>query len=99
MEAFVRRRLENILRDKTLPPSLREKADDILRGQGYQLGVIPSVLVDHDPMDRLKAAVTEVNEAWANIGKPYSLWIDWNHRPRRVVITQGVFIERDILFP
>lgn len=81
--------------DTNMPMSVRVAAGDELSLMGWSAPT-PNVA---GPLDRLKAAVDELNAAWANVDKPYSLWIDWNHRPRRVVITQGISIERDVLYP
>lgn len=88
--------IAKIADDESMPTEVRHAAMNALGRLGYNRGFVPQPI---DEMARLKLAVDELNKAWAQVGKPYSLWIDWNHRPRRVVITQGVYIERDVLYP
>jgi len=38
------------------------------------------------PMEALEYAVDDINEAWANAPKGYSIWIDWQER--KVTITK-----------
>lgn len=41
----------------------------------------------------------EVNAAWSELPRGYKLWIDWDARPVKVVLIEGVRIERNVLGP
>lgn len=41
----------------------------------------------------------DVNDLWADMPRNYKLWIDWDHRPPKVVLTEGYRIERSVLGP
>lgn len=80
-------------------PEIRAMATGMVKGaEDYNPMTIPGVVLDQQ-LDRLKRAVDVVNTEWAYTPKPYGLWIDWQARPRRVVITQGIHIERDVIYP
>ena len=47
----------------------------------------------------MTSMLREVNAAWAELPKGYKLWIDWDSRPPKVVLVEGVRIERNVIGP
>lgn len=41
----------------------------------------------------------EVNAAWADMPRNYKLWIDWDSRPVKVVLVEGMRVERNVVGP
>lgn len=52
-----------------------------------------------EKLDRLNVLLRETNDIWASMPRNYRFWIDWDARPRRIIMTDFVSIEKHVVLP
>lgn len=52
-----------------------------------------------DKLDRLNVLMRETNDIWASLPRNYRMWIDWDARPRRIIMTDFVSIDKHVILP
>lgn len=50
-------------------------------------------------LNNMKEAIDTVNAIWAMLPRNYGIWIEWQHKPRRIVLTEGIYVTRDVVHP
>lgn len=52
-----------------------------------------------EKLERLNKLMRETNDIWASLPRNYRFWIDWDARPRRLIMTDHITIEKSIILP
>ena len=52
-----------------------------------------------EKLDRLNILMRETNDIWASLPRNYRFWIDWDARPRRIIMTDFISIEKHVILP
>jgi len=59
----------------------------------------PASMSAEEVLEEMKETLDRLNMLWPYMSRPYSLWIDWDHKPRRIVMTAGIKVDRTIIHP
>lgn len=52
-----------------------------------------------EKLDRLNTLMRETNDIWASLPRNYRFWIDWDARPRRLIMTDSVTVIKNAILP
>ena len=52
-----------------------------------------------EKLERANVLMRELNDIWASMPRNYKMWIDWDARPRRLIMTDYHSVEKHVILP